>query len=348
MENFPLFQLIIFFLISAAVTLLAGITLAKTTDSIDHRFGLGDALGGLILLGISGSLPEIAVVWSAATHGHIPVIIGTLLGGIAIQTLIIVIFDLAVKGKKPLSYLVGSLELSFETIFAMVITALAVLAAFIPSTRGIFNIHPLSMVIFIAWILGLLVIDKIRNKPRFLQTAEDGLPGRKHKERRKAGTQSFYTGKTTLHIILVFIFASVLTLIAGFVLEESGTAIADKLGIGSGIFAATFIALVTALPEISTGLESIFIGDNHLAISDIMGGNAFMIVLFLLGDIVAGKPVLSSAGQLDISLGILGIVMMSVYTFSFLFKLKKRHFRLGMDSYLEILIYILGIFFFFR
>ncbi|MCX6910394.1 MAG: sodium:calcium antiporter, partial [Verrucomicrobia bacterium] len=81
METIPLALLAIVFVGAGAVTWGAGIVLTKTTDAIDHRFNIGDALGGLILLGVAGSLPEIAVVYSAAVHGHVPVIIGTLIGG---------------------------------------------------------------------------------------------------------------------------------------------------------------------------------------------------------------------------------------------------------------------------
>ena len=45
--------------------------LSKTTDALDNRFGLGEALGGLILLAITGSLPEIAITASAALAGHL-------------------------------------------------------------------------------------------------------------------------------------------------------------------------------------------------------------------------------------------------------------------------------------
>ena len=38
----------------------------RSTDSLDRRFGLGEALGGLILLAIAGTLPEIAIVASAS------------------------------------------------------------------------------------------------------------------------------------------------------------------------------------------------------------------------------------------------------------------------------------------
>ena len=343
MENISTIALLLVFILSAVVTWIAGIALAKTTDTIDTRLKIGEALGGLILLGISGSLPEIAITYSAAVNGHIPVIIGNLLGGIAIQTLVIVIFDFATKKNRPLSYIAGSPLLSMETIFAIVITSVALLATFIPAQKSILNTNPLSIILVFIWVIGLFILNKARKNPNISETVHDASPGRKHHQRRAVENHAFYAKKSTLFVTGIFILSSIATLIAGVVCEESGSIIADRFGINSGIFAATVIALVSSLPEISTGLESIFIGDNHLAISDIMGGNAFMLVIFLFADILSKKPVLSFAGHQDILFAFLGILMMAVYATSFLIKPRKRFFRLGIDSILQIVLYVLGL-----
>jgi len=344
MGNIPIIFILIAFFASAAVTWIAGIHLTKTTDSLDTRFKIGDALGGLILLGITGSLPEIAVVSSAAIHGHIPVIIGNLIGGLSIQTLLLVIFDFATRGKRPLSYLAGSITLFFETMFAILIAILALIGTFVPQEKSIFNFNPLTIAIVIAWVSGLFLINKIREVARFNKVASDASPGRKHIERRRVENHPFYAKKKTIYVLLIFVLSSVATLIAGFLLEETGTEIANVFGIGSGIFAATVLALVTSLPEISTGLESVFIGDNQLAISDIFGSNAFMLAVFFLADLLAEKPVLSNAGNQGTIFAALGIAMMSVYGVTFLLKLKNRYLRLGLDSILVVILYIVGIF----
>lgn len=344
MENLSFFSLIILFLVSAAVTWWAGIALTKTTDSLDTRFKLGDALGGLILLGISGSLPELAITFSAARNGHIPIIIGTLLGGLALQTLILIIFDFFVKGKRPLSYLAGSINMSIETAFAIILTILALFATLVPKQYSFFNINPLSIIIAAAWIGGIFLINRFRKIARFNQvSAPDAAPGRKHHERRAVENHAFYARKKNIYVIFIFLAACLATLIAGVILEESGYILATRLGIGSGLFAATILALVSSLPEISTGLESIFIGDHQLAISDIMGGNAFMLTIFLFADIIAQRPVLSYTGKLDLLFAILAIGMMLVYAISFIKKLKNRYFRLGLDSIIELALYVLGL-----
>ncbi len=343
MTNLSLNFLLLIFISSAILTWLAGITLTKTTDSLDCRFKIGNAFGGLILLGVAGSLPDIAIAFSAAVHGHIPVIIGNLIGGIAIQTLIIVIFDLVIKNKRPLSYLAGSITLFFETIFAISMLALAIAGTYVPAEDSIFHMNPFSIVIFFVWFIGLYLLNKSHKIQIFNQVEDDANPGRLHDECRVSETSSFFINKSNAHVIFVFLLASIATLTAGVLLEESGTAIAENLGINSGIFAATILALVTSLPEISTGIEAVLIGDNHLALSDIWGGNAFMLVPFFIADLIVKKPILSYAQNTDRLFAFLGIGMMSVYAISFLIKLKRRYFKLGLDSILEIFLYASGI-----
>lgn len=348
MDNLSFPIIFALFIAGAIATCFAGITLVKTTDTLDTRFKLGEDIGGMILLGIVCSLPEIAVVISAAVNGHIPVIIGNVFGGIIIRTLSVVLLDFAIKKreKKPLSFLAGSPILSLEVIFAIIMAVIAIFATFIPAEKTFFNTNPLSIVIVLCFVIGLYLINKARIIPHLNKTAEDATPGRHHHERRAVENHRFFTNKSNVHVILVFIIASIVILAAGVVLETSGTLIATHFGIGTGIFAATAIALVTALPEISTGVESVLIGDNHLAISDIMGGNSFVLTVFLAADLFAGKPVLSFATSSDVLLAILGILMMAIYAISFMSKPHRRYLRLGFDSILEIAVYGGGMYWF--
>ena len=49
------------FIGSAGAVWLAGIWLSDTTDALERRFGLGEAIGGLVILAISTNLPTSAV-----------------------------------------------------------------------------------------------------------------------------------------------------------------------------------------------------------------------------------------------------------------------------------------------
>jgi cation:H+ antiporter len=78
---------------SAAAVWLAGLSLSETTDALERRFGFGEALGGLVILAITTNLPEIAITTGAAVSGDLGIAIGNILGGIAIQTLVLVALD---------------------------------------------------------------------------------------------------------------------------------------------------------------------------------------------------------------------------------------------------------------
>jgi cation:H+ antiporter len=61
--------LLAIFVGAALATWVAGVNLAKATDLLDDRYGLGEALGGMILLSVAGSLPKLAITISAAVAG---------------------------------------------------------------------------------------------------------------------------------------------------------------------------------------------------------------------------------------------------------------------------------------
>ena len=75
------------------------------------------------------------------------------------------------------------------------------------------------------------------------------------------------------------------------------------MGLQGAIFGATVLAAATALPEISSGIAAVRLGDHQLAVGDILGGNSFQLTLFLLADLLAGTPVIVAARGSDVWLG---------------------------------------------
>src|SRR5918911_808909 len=94
--------LLLIFLGGAAATWAAGTLLSKTTDALDARLGLGDDIGGLVFLSIAGSLPELAITISAAAAGNLGLAAGNLIGGIAIQTMVLTLCDFVAGRERPL------------------------------------------------------------------------------------------------------------------------------------------------------------------------------------------------------------------------------------------------------
>ena len=336
--------LLLIFLAGSAATWMAGILLSKTTDALDSRLGLGDDLGGLVLLSIAGSLPELAITVSAAASGNLELAAGNLIGGIAIQTMVLLLCDIAVGPERPLTYLVGRLTPVLEGLLVIILVAGVDMGALLKPTTAIFGrVSPASVGIVVIWVVGLYVINRASRDPRWTITTPGSRPGRRRRERAQPEQPHPFAASSTARIATLFGLASLVTLAAGVALEESGNELATRLGVNGVIFGATVLAGATALPEISSGIAAVRLGDNALAIGDIFGGNAFQVCLFLVADLVAGKPVLPHAGNLNAWLAALGVALTAIYGFGVISRPQHTHARLGPDSLLALALFGLGI-----
>jgi cation:H+ antiporter len=339
----PLVLLI--FIVASAATWGAGITLSKTTDALDSRLGLGDELGGLVLLSVAGSLPELAITISAAAQGNLSLAAGNLIGGIAVQTMVLFLCDFVVGPPRPLTYLVGRLTPVLEALLVIILVAGVEMGALLKPTTAIAGrVSPASLAIVIVWIVGLYLIQRAAKDPRWSVTFPGSAPGRRRRERAHPDQPHPYSGASTARVAWLFGLACAVTLGAGVALEASGNDLANRLGVNGVIFGATVLATATALPEISSGIAAVKLGDNALAMGDIFGGNAFQVCLFLVADLVAGKPVLpSAAGNLNAWLAALGIALTAIYGFGVISRPAHTRFRVGPDSLFALVLFGLGI-----
>jgi cation:H+ antiporter len=336
--------LVIVFAAGAGATWAAGLSLSKTTDSLDVRLGLGDELGGIILLAIAGSLPELAITVSAAAQGNLGLAAGNLIGGIAMQTMVLVVCDVVVGRERPLTFLVGALTPVLEGMLVVLVVSGVLMGSLLkPSTAIGGVVSPASVAIVVVWLIGVYVINHVRKEPRWSVTMPGSRPGRRRRGKPHPGPPHPFAGRSTREVLAIFAGACTVTLLAGVLLELSGNTLADRAGINGVVFGATVLAAVTALPEISSGIGAVRLGDNALALGDIFGGNAFQVCLFLLADLIAGAPVLPSAGRLNSWLASLGVALTAVYAIGVVGRPYRCIARLGPDSLAAIVIFALGI-----
>jgi cation:H+ antiporter len=331
-------SLMLIFLAAAIITWISGVALARATDILDDRFGLGEAIGGMILLSIAGSLPELAITLSAAKSGHLDIAAGNLIGGVAMQTFVLVIADWFGKGRSPISTATASLVPALEGLLVVAIVSVTAMGGLLPSSASIGPMGVAAIGILIIWVAGMLILNSVRSRPElsFAKASEAADGTTKDKE-------STGHGQSTRRTIILFIIASIATLIAGVALEQSGNQLADNYGINGVLFGATFLSLATALPEISSGITGVRMGRYTLVFGDMFGGNAFQLTLFLLADIVAGQPVLPYEGKSNAWIGLVGLLMTAVFVVGIILRPSKRYARLGPDSWVVTAIYILGL-----
>jgi cation:H+ antiporter len=337
---------ILVFLGAAVAVWLAGVQLSNTTDVLASRFGLGAALGGLILLAIATNLPEIAITASASLSGNIGIAIGNILGGIAIQTVVLVAVDaFGIRGGRPLTYRAASLQLVLEGSLVVAVLLIALMGTQLPSSLVVWRVEPSGVLIAIVWVVGIALVGRARQGLPWHEEgrAPKGQESPQGASKDKKEQESAKRGEGTLRVVLVFAAAAFVTLLGGIALEESGTRIADHIGMSGVLFGSTVLAASTALPEISTGLASVKLGDYSLAISDIFGGNAFLPVLFLVASLLSGDAVLPQAHDTDIYLAALGGLLTIVYMCGLVFRPERRVIGIGVDSLVVLALYALGI-----
>jgi cation:H+ antiporter len=346
MSSLSLPILLLIFAVAAGAIWVAGVQLSVQTDILSTRLHLGSAMGGLIMLAIATNLPEIAITATASLSGDVGVAVGNILGGIAIQTLVLVALDaFGVRGGRPLTYRAASLVLVLEGTLVTAVLAVVIAGSQLPSSLVWWRIAPGSVLIAVIWVVGLLLLQRAGHALPWHESGEapdNQDPPRGHSQ-NKTEQKATDKGVSTAKSAVIFAVAALVTLVAGVVLERSGDAAATHIGLSGVLFGATILAAATSLPELSTGLTSVKNGDYQLAMSDIFGGNAFLPVLFLLATLLSGKAVLPQAHNTDIYLTALAIVLTLVYTTGLVFRPTSRIARMGLDSLVVLGLYAVGV-----
>jgi len=331
--------LVLIFGAAATAVWVAGIQLSNSTDALDYRLGFGQALGGVVLLAVATNLPELAITTSAALSHNLGIAIGNILGGIAIQTVVLVALDVAMGPESALTTRAASLVLGLESMLVVIVLAISVMGAQLSSSQSRFE--PAAILIAVTWLIGVWLINQARHGLPW-QDASGNAPGAQQKP--LGHSKAVLAKKMSLgRAAVVFVLAAAVTLLAGVVLERTGERIATHIGLSGVVFGATILAAATALPELSTGIRSVRLGDYQLAVSAIFGGNAFLPALFLVASLLSGSAVLPQAQPTDVYLTALAIVLTVVYTWGLIMRPQRQVLRMGVASLVVLAVYLVGI-----
>jgi cation:H+ antiporter len=327
--------ILLLFVLAGGVIWWAGAILASTTDAIDAHFGWGEGMGGAVFLAISTNLPEVAIIVGGALSNSLGLAVGNILGGIAIQTVVLALLDgPGVRNRVPLSSTVSSLTIVLESFVLVAILMLCIIGALSPRTLVIARTTPAEIAIVIAWLAGLWLIARNENRASW------------HAARELIAEESPIVApqrRPLRQVVALFGIAAAATLVAGVVLELASTVAADRFHMQGVLFGATILSATTALPEVTTGLYAVRAGKFELAMSDIVAGNAFLPVLFLFGTLLSGQALLPDAQAPDLYLTALGALLTAVYGVGVVLRSERLLLGAGIDSLVVVGLYVVGI-----
>src|SRR5580698_4792792 len=169
----------------------------------------------MILLAIAGTLPEIAITVSAAAKGDLGLAAGNLIGGIAMQTMVLVACDAAASRRKSLSYLVGSLVPVLEALLVILVVSAALMGALLPESTRIGPVSPASLAIVAIWLIGLFALNRARESPAWQLHTAVGPPADPRREQAHPDERPKPIKMPTARALLVFGIGCAITLAAG-------------------------------------------------------------------------------------------------------------------------------------
>jgi cation:H+ antiporter len=328
--------LVALFLLSTAIIWWIGIRITKLVDFVTFRFDLGEAFGGMVFLSIITNLPEIAITLMAAAHRNYDIAVSNILGGIAIQTVVLVLIDVfGVGHTAPLTWKGHARVLILEGLALIFILTFVLMGKQFPASFLYFRSSPIEWIIFGIWLGSIYFISRIGKADAARERLTEELHHSRHPTKRFSGSSTKAWVELSIGALLI--------LFSGWLLEASGEIVATRFHINGVIFGGTILALCTALPEISTGIASAKIRDYNMAMSDIFGGNAFLPILFLFASLIGGDAILPTLKPSDLYLTTLGIILTSIYMVGMLIPTHKQIFRMGIDSFVVLCVYLLGI-----
>jgi cation:H+ antiporter len=150
-------------------------------------------------------------------------------------------------------------------------------------------------------------------------------------------------------LLVTFVVAAVVVVIAGTVLARSSDVIAARTKLGGAWVGSVFLALASSLAEIVTDISAVRLGAIDLAVGDLFGSSmANMLILAIVSVVPAGVDVFRRAALDHALYAVLAIVMTLCAALLLLTRTTASMAGVGVGSLLLVVVYVVTSSFAFR
>lgn len=326
--TWPLVPSLIALFAMAVVIVFAGVRLTRAADELADRTGLGDAVGGALLLGAVTSLPGNVTVLTGALEGDAGFALANPIGGIALQTVWLAVADLVYR-RANLEHAAASLENVMQSVILMAMLSLPVIAYSTPQlTLG--WIHPVTLLIPLLYAYGLVLLRRMHKDPMWVPTHTSATADEDEEEEG--------SDRSTRRLWATLAGLGLLVGVAGWIVGQAGLGVAAGTGLEGGIIGFTLTTAVSSLPELVVLVTAVRMGQLTLGVGNIVGGNVFDMLMIAVADVgYLQGPLYRAAGST--SLVLLGgtILLIAVLTAGLVMRDRKG---IGFEGLLIPVIYV--------
>jgi cation:H+ antiporter len=319
------------FALAAVAIAVTGVQLSRLADLLADRTGWGEALmGGLLLAGVT-SLPDFTATLTAAAHGYAELAMSNIMGSLAVNILFLAVGDILYR-KANLEHAAASSPNLIQAALLIALLAIPLIAMVTPE-YALLGLHPATPLLLFAYLVGYRSVQSSQERPMWLprrtaQTVED-KPDRAHRSRH--GLSRLWA---------VFIALALIIAAAGWTLMTAAETIAARSALSQTAVGALFTGVFTSLPELVTTIAAIRYGALTLAVSNIVGTNAFNMLVIAAADVTYREgSIYHAITAQQLLWGLVTILMTAILLIGLLQRERYGIARIGLESSLILVIY---------
>lgn len=245
------------FLAAAGVVVVAGMSLTKNAEKLASAMNWGHAFAGFVVLGWATSLPEMTISLSAVEAVDSPSLAtGNITGSILFNLAILAMLDvLAAASRSPTDRSAhGVIPLG---VFNLIMLCGTLIIAVWSGVYATFGSQVLGL-----FLVGLYAVSALHAwRQQSQEPDESQMASQDQSKRWEFARRCLFSGG----IILV----------AGIWLAGIGDQLAEAYRLEDGFVGTIFLASVSSLPELVTGLAAVRLGLLTMAAGSILGSNIF-------------------------------------------------------------------------
>jgi cation:H+ antiporter len=238
-----------------------------------------------------------------------------------------------------LEHAAASDENMLQGALLIALLAATLLAAFSPEFT-VFGVHPVTPGLFLAYIFGQRMVNTAKGQEMWQPRVTEHTYLEAEAE---PSTGSQGAVEPIVRLWAKFAATAGLIGVTGYALANSGVRIGQLTGVSETTLGGLFTAVVTSVPELVTTIAAVKIGALTLAVSGIMGGNAFDVIFLGVSDVAyRGGSVYHAMGDRPVFLIMLTILLTSILLLGLIRREKHGIGNIGFESFFLLLVYIGG------